>query len=102
MNHQDIYRLLQTVQKNVRCPQCGKEYDFSAVEIRGIVDAIVFLEMNCSDHMPLLATVAFNKTESPEKNTQREKVSSDDVLLTHETLNAFSGTFEQIFNSNLK
>lgn len=98
MNHQELYKLLVTVQKNVRCPQCGKAYDFPAIQIKGIVDTIVFLELNCINHMPLLATVSLSKP-SLGKN-QKEKVNSDDVIETYRFLKNFHGGFEQLFEDN--
>lgn len=99
MNHQELYKLLVTVQKNVRCPQCGKAYDFSLIQIRGIVDSLVFLELNCSSHMPLLATVSLAK-QTPKKKVIREEVSPDDVIDTYKLLKNFNGSFEKLFNEN--
>ncbi len=100
MNHQQLYKLLVTVQKNVRCPQCGKQYSFSMIQIRGIVDSIVFLELNCGSHMPLLATVTLGKQPSPKNKQNNIKVNSDDVIEVYKTLKDFNGSFEQLFNEN--
>lgn len=97
MNHQELYKLIATVQKNVHCPQCGKTYTFSQIKIRGIVEGIIFLELNCKNHMPLLATVAMPANKKQSAVTKREKINSDDVLQTHKALETFSGTFEQMF-----
>jgi hypothetical protein len=99
MNHQDLYKLLVTVQKNVRCPQCGKPYDFALIQIRGIVDSLVFLELNCSSHMPLLATVSIAK-QSKKPAMVREEITSDDVIETYKLLKNFNGSFEQLFGEN--
>ncbi len=94
MNHQELYKLIQTVQKNVKCPQCGKPYSFKNIEIRGIVETIMFLELHCSSHMPLLATVSLsNKTLSK----QQEKITSNDVIEIYKYLKDFSGSFSEIF-----
>jgi hypothetical protein len=99
MNHQDLYKLLLTVQKNVRCPQCGKAYDFPLMQIRGIVDSLVFLELNCSTHMPLLATVSIAKQNSKPTLT-KEEITSNDVIETYKFLKNFNGSFEQLFDEN--
>lgn len=96
MNHQELYKLLVTVQKNVRCPQCGKSYDFEQIEIRGIVDAVVFLELFCTDHMPLLATVTLSKKTLPDKPA-KERVNPDDVIEVYRFLKNFSGDFSEVF-----
>jgi hypothetical protein len=97
MNHQELYNLLQTVQKNIRCPQCGLSYGFEQISIRGIVDSIVFLELNCPEHMPVLATVTLTVKPEAEKRMD-EKINTNDVIEAHKFLNTFSGGFEQIFN----
>lgn len=95
MNHQDLYKLLVTVQKNVRCPQCGKAYDFSLIQIRGIVDSLVFLELSCTNHMPLLATVSLSNNHKPV--IRKDAVTSDDVIATYKLLKTWDSSFEQLF-----
>jgi hypothetical protein len=98
MNHLELYNLLKTVRKNVRCPQCGKQYDFSQIKIRGIAEYIVFLELDCADHMPLMATVAL--TKKAENKNKTGKISSDDIIETYKFLKDFSGGFDKIFQEN--
>jgi len=100
MNHQELYKLLVTVQKNVRCPQCGKQYDFASIQIRGIVDTIVFLELACSSHMPLMATVTLGK-QAPKAKVANNKVSSDDVIETYRLLKDWNGSFAELFNGKV-
>lgn len=95
MNHQDLYKVIQTVQKNVRCPQCGESYDFLRINIRGIMDAVIFLELFCKNHAPLFATVAFN--QSNRNNKTAERVGSNDVIAAHKFLNNFRGSFDVLF-----
>lgn len=100
MNHQELYKLLTTVQKNVRCPQCGKQYGFIDIQIRGIVDSIVFLELNCSNHMPLLATVSLSK-QTPRIAKRNKEITPDDAIETYKTLKEFNGSFEELFKENI-
>jgi hypothetical protein len=98
MNHQELYKLLVSTQKNVRCPQCGKSYDFSAIQIRGIVDSIVFLELNCPNHMPLLATVTLSRpAKSQMRKATSDKIQSDDVIETYRFLKDWKGNFAELF-----
>lgn len=99
MNHQELYNLLKTVKKNIRCPQCGKQYDFSQIKIRGISDFVVFLELTCTDHMPVLATVAITgKTEI--NNFDGVTINNNDVIETYKFLKKFSGGFDKLFKKN--
>lgn len=96
MNHKELFKLLKTVKKNIHCPQCGKEYDFSQIKIRGIAEYIVFLELSCKDHMPVMATVALSgKFNLDEK--QAVSINSNDVLETFKFLEKFPGGFDKIF-----
>ncbi len=99
MNHAELYKLLVTVQKNVHCPQCGKSYGFSKIHIRGVVDSIVFLELSCTTHMPLLATVSLSKNQTMTNNSV-EKINSDDVIEMYRFLKNFDGNFEKLFEEN--
>lgn len=100
MNHQELYNLLKTVKKNIRCPQCGKQYEFSQIKIRGIADFVVFLELTCKDHMPVLATVAITKTNSENIKNNDIIINNNDVIDTFKFLEKFSGGFDKLFNKN--
>ena len=94
MNHQDLFKLLRTVQKNVRCPQCGKQYAFSNIKIRGIVDSLCFLELHCGEHMPLITTIM---SDEQQKILKKSKIVVNDVIETHRFLKNFQGGFREIF-----
>ena len=100
MNQKDLSKLLRTVQKNVRCPQCGRRYSFSDIKIRGIVDMVCFLELVCAKHMPLIATVLLNE-KTPNNNTITS-IKTDDVIEVHKFLKGFKGNFEKTFKTAKK
>lgn len=98
MNHQELFKLLKTVRKNIRCPQCGKQYNFSDIHVKSIIDFVVFLELNCDNHMPVLATVALTTKNTPSiKN--KSKITYNDVIDTYKFLENFSGGFDKIFKN---
>lgn len=99
MNHQDLYKLLKTIQKNVRCPQCGKQYIFESIDIKGIIDSMVFLELHCPSHSPLVATVAMTKQK---RKANEGNVTNNDVIETYKFLKNFNGGFEKVFKENNK
>ena len=98
MNHQDLSKLLRTVQGNVRCPQCGRSYEFGRIKIRGVVDTICFLELSCKSHMPLIATVMLQ----PNKKTKQgaKQIDVNDIIETHKVMKSFTGGFESMFKIN--
>lgn len=99
MNHKELFNLLKTVKKNIRCPQCGKEYEFSQIRIRGIAEYVVFLELSCKDHMPVMATVALSGKFSP-KEKKTTSINSNDVIDTFKFLEKFPGGFDKIFKKS--
>ena len=96
MNHNDLFNLLRTVHRNVRCPQCGRQYSFSGIKIRGVIDSICFLELHCTSHMPLIATVMMQNKKQMDKVVS-SNILVNDVIETHKFLKNFKGGFEQIF-----
>jgi len=105
MNHKELYNLLKTVRKNIRCPQCGKQFDFSQIKIRAIAEFVVFLELLCPDHMPVLATVALQNGKLFDDNKNFGLIDNNDILDAHNTLNSLSGSLESLFTppkNNLK
>lgn len=94
MNHKDLFKLIRTVQKNVRCPQCGAQYTFDHIKIKGVVDSLCFLELHCSDHIPLITTVMSDMETNKIAET---KIRVNDVIETHRFLKKFDGGFEEMF-----
>ena len=94
MKDQEMFELMRTVYQNVRCPQCGQKYMFSNIKIRGIVDDICFLELNCPGHMPLIATVTIKRIGLDKIETV---IKANDVIETHKFLKSFKGGFEESF-----
>lgn len=97
MNHLELYKLLKTVQKNVHCPQCGKEYQFSDIKIKGVADFIIFLELNCKDHMPLLATIATSQKPTANSYPTTDQISPNDLIESYKFLEKFNGGFDKLF-----
>lgn len=102
MNREELFNLLKTVRQNIRCPQCGKQYSFADIRVRSVAEFVVFLELSCSDHMPVLATVALAKDLSKKDNAKAEAVCNNDIIKTYEFLKDFSGGFQRIFNKKNK
>ena len=99
MNHKELYNLLKTVRKNIRCPQCGKQFDFSQIKIRAIAEFVVFLELTCTDHMPVLATVALQSGKLTDDKSM-ELIDGNDILDTHNALESLNGSLESLFTAS--
>jgi len=85
MNSSEIQKIFQTVAKRIRCPHCGRQYSFENIHVLNSTESICFLQLECGNHMPTLASVAINGPKiSVEK--QEKKVSTDDLLEAHRKL----------------
>ncbi len=69
MNPKDIQKIFQTVQKNIRCPHCGKQYAFENIHLESFSGSVYFLQLECGNHAPLMASVAVNGMRVPQITT---------------------------------
>jgi hypothetical protein len=95
MTQEELKKVLQTVNKNIRCPSCGKKYDFGHIHIKGFVNNLCFLELNCPDHLPLFATIAApqNKDLGAEKN---EVIDNDYIIQAYQALHNYQGRISDL------
>jgi hypothetical protein len=95
MTQEELKKVLQTVNKNIRCPSCGKKYDFGHIHIKGFFNNLCFLELNCPDHLPLYATIAAPK--SAESLAQAsETIDNDYVIKAYQLLHNHQGRISDL------
>jgi len=95
MTQEELKKVLQTVNKNIRCPSCGKRYDFPHIHIKGFLNNLCFLELNCPDHLPLYATIA--APISPQNKSQAsESIDSDYVIKAYQLLHNHQGRISDL------
>jgi len=85
MNPIKLQKVFQEIQKNIRCPHCGKRYAFDEIHLINFTGSIYFLQLNCQMHLPLLATVAVSGL-SIEQPLSKESISPDDIILAHKII----------------
>jgi hypothetical protein len=85
MNPSEIQKIFQTVVKSVRCPHCGKRYSYENVHIVSTADSICFLQLECSGHVPMLATVSISGSLPQEVSVT--PISTDDVINSYKKIN---------------
>jgi len=102
MNHQDLLELIKNIQQMMRCPRCGKNYNFEEIEVKGQVDdAAILMQLICNScGTPVLATIIGPMPNAEKQNQQRAKspISSDDLIQFHQELQKFKGDFKSLFN----
>ncbi len=96
MNQKELEKIIQTVQKNIRCPHCGKRYAFENIHLKSVSGSVYFLQLECGSHIPLLASVAVN-------GLKIEKISSSGAISTNEVISAYqiiskAKTLKEIFS----
>lgn len=95
MTQEELKKVLQTIYKNIRCPQCGKKYDFGHIHIKGFFNNLCFLQLECPDHMPVYATIATPiVTSGPLPNT--ETIDSDYILSAYQSLQNHKGKISEL------
>lgn len=85
MNPKELQKIFQTVQKNIRCPHCGKQYAFGNIHLMSFSGSVYFLELECERHAPLLASVAVNG-QKIEKITSAGAISANEVISAYQTI----------------
>ncbi|MCX6811001.1 MAG: hypothetical protein NTY30_04725 [Candidatus Berkelbacteria bacterium] len=85
MNPKELQKIFQTVQKNIRCPHCGERYDFENIHLMSFSGSVYLLQMECSNHAPLLASVAMNGARI-EQITSASAISVNEVISAYQTI----------------
>lgn len=85
MNPKELQKIFQTVQKNIRCPHCGKQYAFENIHLMSFSGSVYFLQLECESHMPMLASVAVDGKRI-ESTNYTGKITADDVIAAHEII----------------
>jgi len=96
MNSNEIQKIFQTVAKRLRCPRCGKQYSFENIHVLSSTENICFLQLECENHLPVMASVAISGQKI---STQKQEsvVSVNDVLDAHEKISQIA-SIEELFN----
>lgn len=94
MTQEELKKVLYTIYKNIRCPSCGKKYQFGQIHIKGYFNNLCFLQLECHDHLPLFATIAIPQKSDPKPESSN--INSDHILQAYDTLNKFKGKLSDL------
>jgi hypothetical protein len=94
MNQEELKKVLQTIYRNIRCPACGKKYDFSNIHIKGFLNNLCFLQLECPNHLPLFATIATPLNSA--KKIPVELIDDNTVISAYESLKNYQGKLSEI------
>jgi len=94
MNSNEIQKIFQTIRKKISCPQCGKRYDYKNIHIIKTVGNICFLQLECGNHFPTLATVAVS--EAIDREQKNKQITADEILAAHNVLEKIK-SIEELF-----
>jgi len=103
-----LQQILQRIQQQMRCPQCGRHVpvDFSAVRV--VADAAMLLQLNCDGCNAFIVLHASLqgvdnlKTQAIEDGTVNASsnlhMSDSEVKMLKSALQQSDGSFEKLFN----
>jgi uncharacterized Zn finger protein len=112
MNSYQLQELIKNIQAMMRCPSCGSSYNENHIHFLGQLDMAALIQLDCqSCGLPVMATIVVSDKQQPAtaakvmsdvsteelRENDREPVSADHVVDTHQFLKDFDGNFEKLF-----
>ncbi len=111
MNSYQLQELIKNIQAMMRCPSCGSSYEENHIHFLGQLDMAALIQLDCqSCGLPVMATIVVSEKQpaaAPKlmtdvsreelKDVNREPVTADHVVDTHQFLKGFDGNFEKLF-----
>jgi len=95
MSSNEIQKIFQIVAKRLHCPRCGKPYSFENIHVISSTKNICFLQLECENHLPVIASVAVNESKTTSRK-QESAISVDDVLDAQEKITKIK-SIEELF-----
>lgn len=90
----DLHKIIEQIQKELFCPVCGKHYELGKLLIKGFYNKTLIIQTECaSRHLTIFMT-------SVNSNSEKQTISSDDVITLHQELKSFDGNFIKLFKQN--
>ena len=101
--------IIQRIERQMRCPQCGKRVPVSFAAVRIVGDDFLLLQLKCDTcdafivlHAALQGTDILASKEAVEIDSVRNASSSltmseDEVKMLREALSQSDGSFEEVF-----
>jgi hypothetical protein len=96
MEKEEIIRMFRAINRNVSCPKCGAKYSFDNIKIVNSEDNICFVSLRCSDHPPILASVAIYQGKF-DGSRSKTAITSDDVIKSYIKLQKIKSIKELIY-----
>lgn len=93
MNSDEIQKIFQTVARRLCCPHCGRHYTFENIHIVNSSKNLCFLQLECENHLPVMASVAVNGPKITIEK-QQSQITVDDVLDAHEKISKINSIEE--------
>lgn len=105
MNLFDLKIVLRQIRSELKCPHCKAEYPERKIEILGTDSIGGTFMAECKDckHSIIINILIERRHRKIVSNIQKyftvgEKISTDDILDIHNTLNDFKGDVTQLFS----
>ncbi len=99
MTQEELKKILHTVYKNIRCPSCGKRFEFGHIHVKGFFNNLCFLELKCSDHLPLYATISAPTTASPDLMLNKI-IDNEYIINAYDSLTRHTGGISELLSND--
>lgn len=97
MTQEELKKILHTVYKNIRCPSCGKQFEFGHIHVKGFFNNLCFLELQCSDHLPLYATISAPAAAQPELKLNKT-IDNEYIISAYDSLTRHTGSLSELLS----
>ena len=106
MDSSQFFDLIKNIYNVLKCPSCGEVYEINEIQFLGHFDGLLLMQLNCKKcKLPVSvnfyaadkATTTKRKfIEKMEDYSQKDPVSTDEVILFHKSLKKFEGNFKKL------
>ena len=120
MDNQQIRQLIKKLHISMSCPRCGKKYQSEEIFLRGYTGNNYFLKLHCTNcNTPVNATISISgsmadmakraeglsqpatteniKAPIQIAPTNKERITTDDILEMHSFLKKYKGKISDLF-----
>lgn len=104
-----LAQIIQRIERQMRCPQCGKRVPVDFASVRIVGDDFLLLQLKCETcdafivlHASLQGTVVPAPTNAEDAEVMQNasstlSMSEDEIKMLQEALSQSGGSFEQLF-----
>jgi hypothetical protein len=102
-----LEEILHQAQKILTCPQCGRSFEISEIQLKGMWGNTLIFQTSCQNNHPPVNSVfvvsykkSLGKSYPLGQKPALQPITTDDVLDGAEVIDAFDGDFEKLWRKS--